>query len=244
MPEGGLSASEVGNEIAKHSKERSKGNERSNAHEGSEGGDRHEWVIAVVEASLLAIVAVLAAWSGYSSAKWSTESRLDLARASATRTEASNNELAAMSQRNFDSSTFESWFTAWVAGDAQKQAVAENRFTPNFRRAFDAWMATDPLQNPHAPPGPTYMPQYKQPRATLAAAQNRKADVLYNEGSVAGNDSDDYVRATVYLATVLFLVAISGHFRIRNIRIAVIAVGLLVLAFAVADLVTLPFPPA
>jgi hypothetical protein len=87
------------------------------------------------------------------------------------------------------------------------------------------------------------MPEYKQPRATLAAAQNRKADLLYDDGSVAGSDSDNYVRATVYLATVLFLVAIAGHFRIRNVRIGVIAVGFVVLAFAVADLATLPLPP-
>jgi len=52
----------------------------------------------LVEAVLLALVAVLSAWSGYASSKWSTESRLKLAQASTTRTEASNNELAAMSR--------------------------------------------------------------------------------------------------------------------------------------------------
>ncbi|HXW33546.1 MAG TPA: hypothetical protein VEJ87_03140 [Acidimicrobiales bacterium] len=232
MPEGGLSPTEVGHEIAGHAQP---------AHSHSE--EHHDWGIAVVEAVLLALVAVLAAWSGYSSAKWSTESRLKLAQASTARTEASNNELASMTQRNFDSSTFEAWFTAYVVGNAQAEAVAERRFTPNFHRAFNAWMATDPFTNPNAPAGPTYMPEYKQPRATLAAAQNKKADLLYDEGSTDGNYSDDYVRATVYLATVLFLIAISGHFRIRSVRIGLIAVGCLILAFAVTDLATLPFPP-
>jgi hypothetical protein len=231
MPEGGLSASEVGKEISEHS-------------ESSRGGDedRRDWILPVIEAVLLAVVAVLAAWSGYSSARWSTDSRLKLAQASTTRTEASNNELAALTQRNFDSSTFEAWFAAYVAGDPQKEAVAMRRFTPNFLRAFNAWMATDPLTNPNAPPGPTYMPQYKLPRATLAASQNNKADLLYDQGSADADHSDDYVRATVYLATVLFLIAISGHFRIRNIRVALIAVGVLILAFSLVDLATLPLP--
>lgn len=236
MPEGGLSPAEVGKEIADHSA-------HAERHE-ADHEERRDTVIAVVEAVLLAIVAVLAAWSGYSSAKWSTDSRLELAQASTARTEASNDQLAAMTQRNFDSSTFTAWFVAWVAGDPQKELVAERRFTPNFRNAFDAWMATDPLTNPNAPPGPTYMPEYKQPQAVQANVLNTKADRLYDEGSADGTNSDDYVRATVYLATVLFLIAISGHFRIRGVRIGLIVVGVAVLVFAVADLATLPLPPA
>ena len=73
MPEGGLSTSEVGKHIAEH------------AEGANETHDRHGWVIAVFEASLLALVAVLAAWSGFSSAKWGTESRLKLSQAATAR---------------------------------------------------------------------------------------------------------------------------------------------------------------
>jgi len=52
------------------------------------------------------------------------------------------------------------------------------------------------------------------------------------------------VPSTVYLATVLFLVAISGHFRIRGVRIGLIVVSGLVLAVSVIDLAGLPPPPA
>ena len=41
--------------------------------------------------------------------------------------------------------------------------VAQQRFRPNFLVAFNAWIATDPLVNPSAPKGPTYMPEYIQP---------------------------------------------------------------------------------
>ena len=41
----------------------------------------HDRVVSIVEALLLATVALLAAWSGYSSAKWSTASRLQVAQA-------------------------------------------------------------------------------------------------------------------------------------------------------------------
>jgi hypothetical protein len=231
VSEGALSPSDVATDLAKH------------VDHGTRRSEHEHWLFPVIEASLLAMVALLAAWSGYSSAKWSTESRLELAEAATLHTKASNNELAALSQRNFDASTFEAWFTAWTLGDPHKEEVAEHRFTANFQRAFDAWMATNPLTNPKAPPGPTYMPQYRQPRARLGTAQNKRADTLFDEGSLAGQHSDDYVRATVYLATVLFLVAISGHFRIRKVRIGLILVGVLMLTFAVIDLASLPLPP-
>jgi len=52
------------------------------------------------------------------------------------------------------------------------------------------------------------------------------------------------VRITVYLATVLFLIAISSHFSIRGVRIGLIAVGGAVLLVSVIDQASLPPPPA
>jgi hypothetical protein len=228
----GLSAAEVGKEINEH--------HRHSTHPG----DTRDRTITIIEAVLLAIVAFVAAYSGYASAKWSTESRLDLAHASAARTEASNANLNALTTRNFDSSTFEAWFAAYVAKNEPAMTVAERRFRPEFRVAFDAWQRTDPEHNPNAPRGPTYMPEYKQPEQVRANALNAEADHLYVEGATAGTHADDYVRVTVYLATVLFLVAISGHFPIRGARIALVVVGTIVLVLALTTLSTLPRPPA
>lgn len=227
----GLSTAEVGKEIGEH------------RHHGAHAEERRDRAITIVEAVLLAIVAFVAAYSGYASAKWSTESRLALARASTARTEASNANLNALTTRNFDSSTFEAWFAAYVAHNQQAMTVAERRFRPAFRVAFDAWQRTDPEHNPHAALGPTYMPEYTQPDQVRADALNREADHLYVEGAVAGTHADEYVRVTVYLATVLFLVAISGHFRVRGARIGLVVVGVVVLCLALGTLVTLPRPP-
>jgi hypothetical protein len=117
------------------------------------GHTGRERLVEILEASLLALVALLAAWSGYASAKWSTESRLLLARASTARTQASQAATQAAETTNFDASTFEAWFAAYVAGNEEAMAVAARRFRPEFRVAFDAWQATNPATNPAAPPG-------------------------------------------------------------------------------------------
>src|SRR3954470_17525858 len=142
MPEG-LSAAEVGKEIAEHK-------ERSEAEEAVEPRDR--W-LSIVEAVLLSIVAVLAAYSGYAAAKWGTESSVRLAKASALRTRSNRFDTEAIVIRTLDSVSFNAWFTAFVNGDANAERLAVKRFRPGYRPAFHSWLATDPSHNPHAPPG-------------------------------------------------------------------------------------------
>ena len=87
------------------------------------------------------------------------------------------------------------------------------------------------------------MPQYVIPEERIADALTKQADASFNKGTAAGETADKYVRDTVFLATVLFLVGISGHFRIRAARLGVIGVGVAILAFAVVQLLGLPAPP-
>ncbi len=193
---------------------------------------------------LLSLVAVLAAYSGYAAAKWGTESSVTLARASAERTKANRADLEGLVIRTADSASFNAWFTAFTARNANAERLAIKRLRPGYRPAFNAWLATDPAHNRNAPAGPAYMPQYVIPAETLAKSLDTKADASFIEGSAAGATADKYIRDTVFLATVLFLVGISGHFRISSARLGLIAVGGLLLAFAVFQLLGLPSPPS
>ncbi len=228
----GLSATEVGKEISEHKP----------AVDPPHGDRRDRW-LSVTEALLLSLVAVLAAYSGYAAAKWSTESSVSLAKASAARTKANRAQLEGLQIRTLDSVSFNAWFTAFTAGNANAQRLAERRLRPGYRPAFYAWLATDPAHNPQAPPGPSYMPQYVIPQETAATTEDAHADASFAKGTEAGATGDKYVRDTVFLATVLFLVGISGHFPLRQARYALIGIGTLILAFAVVQLLGLPGPP-
>jgi len=230
----GLSASEVGKEIGAHRTHDARG--------GSH--DRRDRLLSSVEAVLLSRVAVLAAYSGYAAAKWSTESSVSLAKASAERAKANRADLEALQLRTLDSVSFNAWFTAFTAGNVRAERIAERRLRPGYRPAFDAWLATDPAHNPNAPPGPAYMPEYVISQEVDANAFDRQAEAQFSKGSEAGATGDKYVRDTVFLATVLFLVGISSHFPLRSARYGLIAVGALLLVFAVVQLLGLPAPPA
>ena len=227
----GLSAAEVGKQIGEH------------RHDAG-GRGRRDRALSVIEALLLSLVAVLAAYSGYAAAKWGTESSVSLASASAVRTKANRADLSGLQIRTLDSVSFNAWFAAFTAKDNNAERLAEKRLRPGYRPAFRAWLATDPAHNPNAPPGPSYMPQYVIPQETEAKRYDAQADASFAKGSEAGTASDKYVRDTVFLATVLFLVGISGHFPLRQARYGLIAVGTLILVFAVVQLLGLPAPPA
>jgi hypothetical protein len=235
----GLAPGEVAGEISRHRQHTA---DHGSAQDGEEdAGDRaHDRTLSIIEAVLLAVVALLAAYTGYASAKWGTESSVRLATASAARTEANRAALDAQDLENFDSTTFNAWFTAYVVGNPTAEVVAERRFRPAFTVAFDAWLATDPFTNPSAPPGPTYMPQYKQPELAVAAGLDATASRQYTLGVQAGSDSDNYVRDTIYLATILFLIGISGHFRFYRIRLGLVVLGGLMLVVAVVQIATSP----
>lgn len=237
MPEG-LSPAEVSKEIAEH-KERT-------ADEGEaerEPPSRHDRRLSIAEALLLSLVAVLAAYSGYAAAKWGTESSIQLAKASAQRTRANRFDNDAIVTRTLDSVSFNAWFSAYSVGNKRAEDLARKRLRPGYRPAFNAWLATDPAHNPNAPPGPSYMRNYVIPAATASKAADAAADEAFAEGTDAGETADKYIRDTVFLATVLFLVGISGHFRVMQARLGLIGIGAALLVFSVIQLLGLPAPP-
>jgi hypothetical protein len=236
----GLASSEVAGEISRHKTHTAEHSSKRDDSESDDGGRDHDRTLSIIEAVMLAIVALLAAYTGFASAKWNTESSVRLAQASAARTEANRAALNAQNLKNFDSTTFNTWFTAYVAGDTTAEAVAVRRFRPAFKVAFDAWLATDPFTNAKAPPGPTYMAQYKQPELVQSAALDTEATEDYTLGVQAGSNADNYIRDTIYLATILFLIGISGHFRFLRIRLALVALSGIMMIIAVVEIATSP----
>jgi hypothetical protein len=239
MPEG-LSATEVGHEIAEHREH----GERA-AHDGgaTEHGRRHQWV-SIAEAVLLSIVALLAAWSGYSAAKWGTKSSLSLAKASSTRSKASLAQIQATQIRTLDSVSFNAAETAYASHDQKLFALTLRRMRPGYLPAVHAWLALHPLHNPKAPPDPSYMPQYRIPQQAQAVVLSKRADALFSAGEAAAGTADKYVRLTVLLAAVLFLIGIGSRFPVLLARYGLLALAAALLIVSLVQLLGLPGPPS
>jgi hypothetical protein len=199
---------------------------------------RHLEILEILEALLLAVVAVATAWCYYQSARWDARSALGYVESMSLRARA--NQLATLGgqQKLLDVSTFNAWTDAIASGHPQVAALYVQRFSPEYRVAFDAWLKTNPLHNPQAPAGPTYMPQYHDHRLEQAAVVDAQATARFDQGTDARETGDKYVRTTVILATVLFLVAISQHFDLRPVRLSLLWLGLVLLGYAVYSIVS------
>ncbi len=150
--------------------------------------------------------------------------------------------LTAPDARIGDALVFNAWLGASATGNQEATDIAVRRFRPELKVAFDAGLATDPDHNPNAPAGPQAMPEYKQPELKAAKRLDVKADRPFHEGETQGSDADDYVRTTVYPATVLFMIGISSHFPVPSARFGLIIVGVAILLFSVTQLLSFPRP--
>lgn len=230
MPD--ISTADVGQELAGH--------KREHGGHGTSGHDR----LVIIEAVMLSLVALVAAWSGFCAAEWSTESSDLLADSQENQAKADTAKQEGLQLRTFDSVAFDAAFTAYVTKDRPAFRLAVRRLRPDYREAFRAWIATRPLKNPDAPRDPTLMPQYRIPEEGQGRRLTLRAHAQFEAASRAGNNSDRYVRVTVILASVLFILGISGHFPVRSARYTLIVIGGVLITYSVFELVRLPGLPS
>ncbi len=227
-----LSPVEVAHEAQRHQ-------EHSKAH-GQPAG--HWRIVQVAEAVLLAAVTVMAAWSGFAAAAYGTESRVAFAASATADTDADAKAIEAYEVQNFDEAAFFAWLQAKSSGDPAAMSFAEQRFEPNLETAFKAWESTNPETNLEAPPTPFDMAEYQRPLLGESEVLRVKADTYSRDGIFAGNLSDQYIRLTVLLAGVLFLVGIGSTFTMVSLRYGLIGLGLVILILATVYMVNLPQP--
>ena len=209
-------------------------------HEPHHGHSRVHSIVEVIEALVLALVAITTAWSGYQSARWDSVQSELYGRSTRLRVESEGLVTEANQVKLYDAATVVEWLKAEAQGDTKLAELFERRLFPEIRPAFESWKNTDPLRNPNAPAGPTLMPEYRDVGAETAAGKSKEANDLFERGTRARETADEYVRATVFLATVLLLTAISQRFRSHSIRFLLIAVAILMLFVPVWRLITLP----
>jgi hypothetical protein len=202
--------------------------------------DRRTEVIEILEAIVLAIVAVATAWSGYQTARWDSKQALLYGNSSSTRFAGDQLATRGGQEQLYDASTFGSWLAATATHNKEAAALFERRFRVEFRPAFRAWLKTDPFHNPKAPPGPLVMPQYHNAALVASAAASTKASAAFAEGTAAREHGDDYLRNTVLLATVLFLTALAGRFKTHAVRASLLGVSAAILILCVYYVITYP----
>jgi hypothetical protein len=231
MAEAGEYNIEVAHHLSKHSEETGPSiGHPSIAHQSLE----------IVEAILLAIVAIATAWSGYQAALWNGHQAELYGQAGKLRVQAEGIATFATQERLYNAVTVSEWLKAEAHGDKKLADLFERRLLPELRSAFESWKKTDPLNNPNALASPQLLPEFRSVKAEQAAELNQEASDVFEQGTKARQHSDEYVRATVTLATVLLLTSISQRFKTHKVRVGLAVVALIILCLPVFHILTLP----
>jgi len=180
--------------------------------------DRWEPLAEVIVTLALALATVATAWSGYQAARWGGEQSTSYSQAGALRTESVRASNQAGQLVQIDIGLFTNWINAFAADDTRLTNFYEQRFREEFKPAFEAWLATEPVNNPDAPSSPFNMPEYKVSFAEESALLENQAAEKFAQGEKANQISDNYILNTVFLASVLFLGGIASRFKAMSAR--------------------------
>jgi hypothetical protein len=97
---------------------------------------RARQIVEVIEAVLLAIVAITTAWSGYQVARWDSVQSELYGRSSRLRVEGQALDIVSNQAKQYDAATVADWVRAEADGKTKLAEFFERRFLPEFQPAF------------------------------------------------------------------------------------------------------------
>lgn len=203
------------------------------------GDHRADW-IDVAATVLLALATVATAWSGYQASRWNGEQATAFSSANASRIESTRASGLADAQTQIDVATFTQWVDAFAREEAELAGFYRRRFRAEFAPAVDAWVATRPLRNAGAPLTPFAMPEYRLEARAEAERLEAAAETSAARARANVQRATNYVLAVVLFAATLFFAGMSSKLPARRLRVALLAIGVVVFAGTLVWIVTSP----
>ncbi len=200
---------------------------------------RRKWLEPVI-ALLMAFTTLCMAWCSYQSAAWTRRGNGLMNEYNKLERRAALLEVHGSQALVVHASMFMQLLAAQHSGNDKLVAFYAERFAPDVKKAYEAWVAQKPFENPAADPHP-FGPSFYQVRGTTEAAETRaKGAEQVTEARVASELSDQYLAKTVLFATVLFFAGVAGKFDQPRVQLVSTVFSVAVFAFAVIRMLLMP----
>ncbi len=194
----------------------------------------------MLETLVLTLATLATVWAGYQAGQWGGVQSSANVESISLRIAAAELSGAAQQQQLADVALFTNWVNATAAGDQPRADFYAARFRSEFKPAFTAWLASQPLTNSDAAASPFELPEYRLALREEAKQKEQQAGVSAQEGESAGSVGDQFTLTAVILAAALLLAGLASRFEWEELRAVVVGVALLVLLFSAVRLLTLP----
>lgn len=204
------------------------------------GEKRRAARLELIATLLLAFATVATAWSAYQARVWTGEQAKLTSRATASRIAVNRDAGLANRSVEIDIATFVQWINARAQDDTRLADFYQARFRAEFRPAFDAWLATNPIETPSAPPTPFAMPEYRLQADADVARGEAESAALSSQSSEANARANRYMLAVVLFASSLFCAGIATRLASTRARMAILALGCTVFVVTLIWVATFP----
>lgn len=203
--------------------------------------------LEILAAALMALAVVGSAFSAWQATRWGGEQSTLFAEASTARAQANSANTSAGQQISYDAIVFAQFAIAFaqdaLSGGLPPEAtvLSELLVRDEFRPALEAWLELDPLNNLDAPSTPFDLDEYRNANLDEGERLSQLAEANLDEGKQANQNSDDFILAVVFFASVLFFGGIAPKFRAIYVRAVVLVLASAGLGFAAWQIATLPY---
>jgi len=200
---------------------------------------RRKWIEPVV-ALVMALTTISTAWCSYESAAWTRVSNRRMNEYNALERRAAQIEVQGNQALIVHTAMFMELLAAQHAGNQQLASFYAERFPPDVKKAYEAWLAQKPFENRAADAHP-FVPNLYKVRGTAEAATARAdAEQRVTAAREAGNRSGQYLANTVLFATVLFFAGTAGKFEQPRVRLFAATFGVALFVFGLVRMLLMP----
>jgi len=182
--------------------------------------------IEIISAIMLAVIIVAIAWCAYQSTLWNGIQTFKLHEVNSNDLQFVLKNIQQGQASTLDSMTFIEYVNALHDKNQKLSDFYFERFSPEMKTTVQAWMETDPLNNPNAPLHPFDMTQYNRTFMLEAQEFDKESQLQLDQAQQANKNSDNYILLTVIYSGVLFIGGILSRIFSRPVRLSLLVVGL------------------
>ena len=188
----------------------------------------------------MALATIGTAWVSYESSRWGSVQSASFNDENTLRLESTKASTTAGQLAQVDVALFTEAVNAFASNKPLLVEFYVERAREEFRPALEAWLASDPANNPDAPLTPFDTPEYGSALADEARILEQQARARTLVAAEANQRSDNYVLSAVVFAAILFFAGVSSRFRTERVQSALL--GVATVGFVVNSIWVATFP--
>ena len=202
--------------------------------------EQTEQKIEIISAVMLAVIIVAIAWCAYQSTLWNGIQTFKLRDTTSASRQVTMYTIQQDQRTSLDRTLFNEYIKSLYHNDTKLSKFFLDSMRPELRTVIQAWLETNPFENPDAPRNPFVMEQYNKTFVIEAEKFAKVSADTLEEAQQANKNSDNYTLMTVIYASVLFIGSILGKMVSKQVRLILLYVGLGMTSVATIIVIFMP----